>query len=138
MDFVLVIDNKLKYDKTYDKGYDIQTIDQDFIVQYQLYKGLFMISPRDFVMLRYTKMFEDKAIVYYSKFETKAIPEYSGNVRAEIVYAGSIIERIDDNKSRYTLFSVADLKLNQYLVNTTLKDFAYAVKNIKKLIESNK
>jgi hypothetical protein len=72
-----------------------------------------MISPRDFVMLRYLDYSKDKdrATVYFSSIKCDKVPEVKGIVRAEAIFGGNILERIDENKTKLTLFSVVSLLL---------------------------
>jgi hypothetical protein len=65
-----------------------------------------MISPRDFVLWRYLNYTKDKIQIYSTSVKSNVIPEVKGTVRAESIYGGFIIERIDDNKCKLTLFSV--------------------------------
>jgi hypothetical protein len=107
--FINDVNNKTKFDKTFERGYDVLKINDNFLIQYHLYKGVFMISPRDFVMLRYQGCTPERAFLYMTSIKCDKIPEVKKVVRAELLYGGNIIERIDDNKCRLTLFSVVDI-----------------------------
>ena len=45
------LENKVKYDKNYDSGHTIQQINDNYLLQYQKYKGKLGVSPRDFIVV---------------------------------------------------------------------------------------
>ena len=50
-DFVANLENKIKYDKNFDSGYIIKSINENYNLQYQKYRGKLGVSPRDFTLI---------------------------------------------------------------------------------------
>jgi hypothetical protein len=115
--FITNVNNKLKFDKTFEKGYDVIKINENFKIQYQLYKGLLMISPRDFALLIFKEFSKEYARLFVTSIKTDKVPEVSGVVRADSLFGGNIIERIDDGKCKLTLFSVVKLYNIRLILN---------------------
>lgn len=137
-DFIEKIENKSKYDANFDSGYEFVKINDVYSIFYLKFKGKFLIAPRDFVNFSYIKYDDQNSIIMHTSTKHEKLPEIKGNVRAELIFGGYLIDRVEDNLTKVTFVSCADLKLNQTLVNTTLKDVAYCVKNIKKILNTEK
>jgi hypothetical protein len=135
-DFLKELDNKRKYDSSYEAGYVFQEFDENFQINYVKHKGMFIVSARDFVNLVYAKSDENRSIILHTATQHQDLPKNKDAVRGEILYAGFLIEKITEEKSKLTFFSSVDVKLNQTLVNIALKKVSYAPKIIKGILEA--
>ena len=135
-DFLKKLDNKGKYDSSYEKGYVFQEFDENFQINYVKHKGVFIVSPRDFVNLVYAKSDENRSIILHTATQHPDLPVNKNAVRGEIMYAGFLIDKITEEKSKLTFFSSVDVKLSQTLVNIALKKVSYAPKIIKGILEA--
>jgi hypothetical protein len=50
-DYLTVFENKAKYDKNFDTGNIIRTIEDSYSLQYHKYKGKLGVSPRDMTVI---------------------------------------------------------------------------------------
>ncbi len=84
--------------------------DKDIKVVYMRYSAPWPVSHRDFVSVTYQTA-ESKDKVYLgSKSCNYPCPEEKKVVRGEILIGGYILERIDENKTKVTYMSNADIK----------------------------
>ena len=81
-------------------------------MSYQQYKAVWPVGNRDFVML-ITKVNDGSDKVYMgSKSCGYPYPEVKGIVRGELNIGGYIVEKIDEEHTKVTYISDADLKGN--------------------------
>lgn len=134
-DYVSDLKNKQNYDSTFDTGYTHQTLNEYLSILYLKHKGVFIVSPRDFVVYCYKNYNEEQAIYLLSSTTVEGIPIGNKTVRGVINYAGFLVEKVSESKSKLTFFSSVDVKLSNLLVNTSLKGVSFCVSKIKKLLE---
>ena len=83
-----------------------------FKVNYQQYKGIWPVSNRDFVSVGIIIKESDNKVYIGTKACNYPHPEVKGVVRGEVYIGGYIIEKVDENHTKVTYISDADLKGN--------------------------
>ena len=103
-DYICDISTKVNYDHSFECGQDVTKFDEHYYLQYYKYKGKLMFSPRDFFVANYRTYSED------------------------------FCEKVEEGKILVTYYTLGDMHINQYLINTTLRDVAYQVKYLKDIL----
>ncbi len=83
-DFLIDLNNKSKYDTNFDTGHLIRQIDQQYSIQYLKYKGKVFISPRDFVVISYKIITDDKIVLFSTSYISDKYPKNNKIERAEL------------------------------------------------------
>lgn len=133
-DYLCDISKKALYDHSFDSGKDVAIYDEHYVLQYYKYKGKLMFSPRDFYVAGYRNYTEDFVEFFGTNFTSEKYPPIKKVERAELIYGGFQLHKVDDGKTKVTYYTLGDMHINQMLVNTTLKEVALQVKYLRDLL----
>lgn len=84
--------------------------EKDIQVLYFRFKAPWPVSHRDFALVSYRVKEGDSKMYLGSKSCNYPHPEVQGVVRAEAFIGGYILEKIDENRTKVTYMSYADIK----------------------------
>ena len=133
-DYVINADNKKNYDGSLNSAKEVKRFDDNYGIHYYCYNGTFLIENRDLYTAAYMKYGDDFSEYFGTNFESPKYPPIAKTTRATCIYAGWQFKK-QDNGILCTYYTLADMKLNQTLVNTTLGKVAKQVVNLKKILE---
>ena len=133
-DYVQKIENKKKYDHNLSHAKEIIKFDDTYELQYFNYKGALLIENRDFYVAMYHKYGEDFSEFFGTSYEDPKYGPVNKVTRANCIYAGWEFRKQDDG-ILCTYYTLADMKLMQTLVNTTLGEVAKQVVYLKQILE---
>ena len=135
-DYVQKIENKKEYDHNLSHAKEIIKFDDTYDLQYFNYKGALLIENRDFYVAMYHKYGEDFSEFFGTSYEDPKYGPVNKVTRANCIYAGWEFRKQDDGVL-CTYYTLADMKLMQTLVNTTLGEVAKQVVYLKEILEKN-
>ena len=135
-DYVQKIENKKEYDHNLSHAKEIIKFDDTYDLQYFNYKGALLIENRDFYVAMYHKYGEDFSEFFGTSYEDPKYGPVNKVTRANCIYAGWEFKKQDDGVL-CTYYTLADMKLMQTLVNTTLGEVAKQVVYLKEILEKN-
>ena len=135
-DYVQKIENKKEYDHNLSHAKEIIKFDDTYDLQYFNYKGALLIENRDFYVAMYHKYGEDFSEFFGTSYEDPKYGPVNKVTRANCIYAGWEFRKQDDG-ILCTYYTLADMKLMQTLVNTTLGEVAKQVVYLKEILEKN-
>ena len=135
-DYVQKIENKKEYDHNLSHAKEIIKFDNTYDLQYFNYKGALLIENRDFYVAMYHKYGEDFSEFFGTSYEDPKYGPVNKVTRANCIYAGWEFRKQDDGVL-CTYYTLADMKLMQTLVNTTLGEVAKQVVYLKEILEKN-
>ena len=135
-DYVQKIENKKEYDHNLSHAKEIIKFDDTYDLQYFNYKGALLIENRDFYVAMYHKYGEDFSEFFGTSYEDPKYGPVNKVTRANCIYAGREFRKQDDGVL-CTYYTLADMKLMQTLVNTTLGEVAKQVVYLKEILEKN-
>ena len=133
-DYVQKIENKKEYDHNLSHAKEIIKFDDTYDLQYFNYKGALLIENRDFYVAMYHKYGEDFSEFFGTSYEDPKYGPVNKVTRANCIYAGWEFRKQDDGVL-CTYYTLADMKLMQTLVNTTLGEVANQVVYLKEILE---
>ena len=134
--YVQKIENKKEYDHNLSHAKEIIKFDDTYDLQYFNYKGALLIENRDFYVAMYHKYGEDFSEFFGTSYEDPKYGPVNKVTRANCIYAGWEFRKQDDGVL-CTYYTLADMKLMQTLVNTTLGEVAKQVVYLKEILEKN-
>ena len=133
-DYVVNPDTKKNYDESLYEAKQIKKFDDNYAIQYFCYKGTFLIQNRDLYTAAYLNYNEDFSEYFGTSYVDPKYGEVPKTTRATCIYAGWEFKKQDDGVL-CTYYTLADMNLNQTLVNTTLGKVARQVINLKHILE---
>ena len=134
VEYVFNNDNKTKYDHNLSEAKQIVNYDDTYDLFYFKYKGAFFIECRDFYVAAYHKIGEDFSECFCTSYNDPKYGPIKKVTRAELTYAGWEFRKQDDGVL-CTYYTLADLKLNQNLVNLKIGEIARQAIYLKKILE---
>ena len=133
-DYITNVDYKINYDNSLREAKEIVKYDENYAIHYFRYKGKLLIQDRDLYNATYIKYSEDFSEYFGTSLEDPKYEEVPSVTRATCIYAGMELKK-QDNGVLLTYYTLADMKLNQLLVNTTLGEVARQVIYLKNILE---
>lgn len=133
-DYICDISTKVNYDHSFECGQDVTKFDDNYYLQYYKYKGKLVFSPRDFFVANYRTYSEDFCELFGTNFASDKHPAFYKIERAELIYGGFRLKKVEKGKILVTYYTLGDMHINQYLINTTLREVAYQVKYLKDIL----
>lgn len=134
-DWLLDINNTSKYDNQFHSGYEIKSFSENLSLQYLKYKGKMGVSPRDFTVIIYNEVNAKEGLIFAVSYDNPQENSKEKNVRADLKFGVMYLTAEDEENTFIEFYSLSDLKLSQWIVNTTLKELALNVRNIRTWIE---
>jgi hypothetical protein len=100
----------------------------------------YLISDRDFVCASTRRRLGDLIVMASRSVEHTDLPEKQGVIRGEIIHSGFVLEKIDDETTHMTYFTMAQLKgwIPGWLISVGSSDMMVRLKNIKLMMEKAK
>jgi len=134
-DYVVECNYKQNYDKLLDHCKQIIKFDDNYQLCYYNYKGKLLISNRDMYSAVYTKYDENESEIFCTNYvNLEKYPTVYKVERAELIYAGWKFKKVEGG-IHALYYTLADMHLNQMLVNTTLGEVARQVIKLKEILE---
>ena len=134
-DYVVECNYKQNYDKQLDHCKQIIKFDDNYQLCYYNYKGKLLISNRDMYSAVYTKYDENESEIFCTNYvNLEKYPTVYKVERAELIYAGWKFKKVEGG-IHALYYTLADMHLNQMLVNTTLGEVARQVIKLKEILE---
>lgn len=129
------LENKGKFDSSYEKGYIQKTLNENLGLIHLQYKGKIAFSPRDFMVIVYSKLHDNFARMFACSYPSDESTHVKGVVRGNVIFSYYNMIRVDEAVTTLEFYCLSENQLSQTLVNMVLKDLAYTLREIKKLIE---
>jgi len=133
-DYVINPDTKKNYDESLYEAKEVKKFDDNYAIQYFCYKGTLFIQNRDLYNAAYMNYNDDFSECFGTSYVDPKYGEVPKTTRATCIYAGWEFKKQDDGVL-CMYYTLADMKLNQTLVNTTLGKVARQVINLKNILE---
>ena len=123
----------------------IERIDNDTVILYMKFKGMLIVSGRDFVFWNRKTLIEDhedptiksNSIISFSVDHPRS-PECPQNaVRADMIIAGWICKEIDEWNTLVTNFGINDLKgsIPKFVINASVSTHSGILVNLMKQLD---
>ena len=123
----------------------VQRIDLNTVILYMKFKGMLIVSGRDFVIFSKKIQINDfdnldtkvNAMIGFSVDHPNAPESPQNTVRAEMIVAGWILTEIDEENTFVTNFGVNDLKgsMPKFVINASASTHSGLLVNLKKQLD---
>jgi len=123
----------------------LEQIDEDTLIIYMKFKGMMMVSGRDFVLCCKLISFEDptskdgiaRALITFTVDHPNAPEVPKGTVRGEIIIGGWICFKLDETRTLLKNYAINDLKgiIPKFIINAGASTHGNLLTNFKKELD---
>ena len=133
------LNNKGAFDSSFEKGKFTKEFDDNLKLAHIQYKGKFLFSPRDFLVVNFTEKnenyYEMFACSYPTGVETHVKNVHRGNCVFNVYKLyGNYNNNI--NETYIEFYALTETGIKQALVNAVLKDIIYTLRELKYKVEN--
>jgi len=115
----------------------LRDISDNLSLMYQRFKGFLVISPRDFLQVKFTEFNGDNATVLAFSVTNKNYPDCEKVTRAHQYYSGAYLHKVAENITFVTLFNNPDIVLTAFIAQKGLKvGCLEQIEKLKKICEA--
>lgn len=109
MAFLKDIEHRTDWDPNMQEARIVCKVDDDTFVNYQTYKGVLAVKPRDLLILSSYRNYKGSKCEFSQSIQSLHYPERDDAVRAKLEIGGMVVQAVDANSCKVTSISETDL-----------------------------